>query len=62
MSEANPRETKLGSRYEEVRETEDLRNQDYTVRTWNLHDINVYYLFIYLGQFALQTWEVNSST
>ena len=62
MSEANPRETKFGSRYEEVRETEDLRNQDSTVRTWNLHDINVYYLFIYLGQFALQTWEVNSST
>ena len=31
LSEANPRETRFGSRYREVRETEGSRNQDSTV-------------------------------
>ena len=31
LSEANPRETRFGSRYREVRETEGSRNRDSTV-------------------------------
>ena len=31
MSEANPRETSIGSKYREVRETEGSRNRDSTV-------------------------------
>ena len=31
LSEANPGETRIGSKYREVRETEGSRNRDYTV-------------------------------
>ena len=31
LSEPNPRETRFGSRYREVRETEGSRNRDFTV-------------------------------